>query len=53
MLNSVVLLHILFFTIGLIQASLSLIILFEKRLFPANLIINSYNKYKKMRNLIN
>jgi hypothetical protein len=48
MLNSVVFLHGLFFTIGLIQAILSMIILFEKRLFPANLILNFYKVNEKM-----
>lgn len=42
MLNDVVFLHILFFTIGLIQACLSMTILFEKRQFPANLILRFY-----------
>ena len=40
MINAVVFLHILFFIIGLIQASLSIIILFEKHLFPTNLVLN-------------
>jgi hypothetical protein len=48
MLNSIVFLHGLFFTIGLIQAFLSMIILFEKRLFPANLILNFYKVKEKM-----
>ena len=47
MLNTVAFLHILFFTIGLIQAGLSMIILFDKRLFPANLILNYYKGIKK------
>jgi len=46
MLNTVVFLHILFFAIGLIQAILSMIILFEQRLFPAKLILNVYKKIK-------
>jgi len=45
MINSVVFLHIIFFIIGLIQAVLAMIIMFEKRLFPANLILNFYKKY--------
>ncbi len=47
MLNSIVLLHILFFTIGLIQGILSLVILFEQRLFPANLILTIMKRIKK------
>ena len=47
MLNAVAFPHILFFSIGLIQAVLSMIILFEKRLFPANLILNFYKEIRK------
>ena len=46
LLNGVVFLHVLFFIIGLIQAFLSIIILFEKRLFPINLILNFYGERK-------
>jgi hypothetical protein len=46
MLNEVDFLHILFFIIGLIQAVLSMIILFEQSLFPANLIKNIYKRLK-------
>jgi hypothetical protein len=42
MLNTIEFLHILFFTIGLIQASLSMIILFDKHLFPSNFILKCY-----------
>jgi hypothetical protein len=42
MMNSIVFLHVLFFTIGLIEAGLSMIIIFKKRLFPANIILNIY-----------
>lgn len=38
MLRDVVFLHVLFFTLGLIQAILSAIILFNKNQFPANII---------------
>lgn len=48
MLNAVVFLHILFFTIGLIEAALSMINLFEKGLFPANLVMNFYKGKEKM-----
>ncbi len=37
MLNSIVHLHIIFFTIGLVQAVFAMIILFDKKLFPANI----------------
>ncbi len=47
MLNSVVLLHVLFFFIGLIEATLSMIILFEQRLFPTNIISNIYKEIRK------
>lgn len=43
MLNAVAFLHVLFFTIGLIEAILSMMILFEKGQFPANLFLNFYN----------
>ena len=47
MLNIVAFLHILFFTIGLIEAVLSMIILFNQHLFPVNLILSLYNKAKR------
>jgi len=40
MLNAIAFLHVLFFLIGLIQAACSMIILYEQRLFPTNLILN-------------
>jgi hypothetical protein len=43
-LNSIVFLHVLFMVIGVIQAILSISILFYKRLFPTNIILNYYNK---------
>jgi len=49
MLNGVVFLHVLFFIIGLIQAFLSIIILFEKRLFPINLILDFYDERKQIK----
>lgn len=42
MLQSVGFLHVLYFFIGLVQAALSTAILFEKKLFPANIVINIY-----------
>lgn len=47
MLNIVVHLHVIFFIIGLVQAILSMIILFENRLFPVNIILNAYKGIKK------
>ena len=44
MLNSIVFLHVLFFSIGLIQATLAISIIFHKGLFPTNIILNYYNK---------
>jgi hypothetical protein len=41
-LNTVAFPHVLFFIIGLIQAALSMAILFEKRLFPTNIVIKLY-----------
>ncbi len=46
MINSVHFLHIIYFMIGVIEAILSIIILFEQRLFPTNIIINFYKKRK-------
>ncbi|MBZ9688602.1 hypothetical protein G9F72_019935 [Clostridium estertheticum] len=40
MMNAIVFLHVLFFIIGLIEAGLSMVILFEKHLFPTNIILN-------------
>jgi hypothetical protein len=37
MLRSVVFLHVLYFLIGLIQASLAMAVLYEQQLFPANI----------------
>ena len=45
MLRSVVFLHVLYFLIGLIQASLAMAVLYEQRLFPAN-IFRSLKKGK-------
>ena len=40
MMKDIVLLHIIFFIIGLVQAALSLIILYNQHLFPVNLILD-------------
>ncbi len=50
MLGSVVFLHVLYFIIGLFEALLSLILLFEHRLFPTNIIISLYEKMIKPKN---
>lgn len=47
MLRTVAFLHVIFFAIGFIQAVLSMIILFEQRLFPTNIVRNFYNKMTK------
>jgi len=47
MLNDVAFLHVLFFIIGLIEAGLSMAILFEHRLFPANIVIKIYDGIRK------
>lgn len=46
MLNSIVFLHVLFFLIGLVQAAISALMLFENKLFPANIVINVYNRIR-------
>ena len=47
MLRAVVFLHVLFFILGIIQAALAVVILFNKRMFPANLVIGFYNRMRK------
>jgi hypothetical protein len=44
MLQAVVFLHVLFFIIGLVQAALSMVLLFEYRLFPTNIVLNILKK---------
>ena len=44
MLNAIVFLHILFLIIGLFEAILSMMILFEKGQFPTNIFLNLYKK---------
>lgn len=46
MLNIVIYLHVIFFIIGLVEATLSMIILFKYRLFPSNLILNVYKEIR-------
>lgn len=47
MLNMIIYLHVIFFIIGLVQAILSMVIIFRNRSFPVNLILNAYNKIRK------
>lgn len=47
MLQAVAALHIIFFLIGLVQAVLAATVLFEQRLFPANLVMDYYKKFKR------
>ncbi|WFR54913.1 hypothetical protein QA584_14940 [Anaerocolumna sp. AGMB13025] len=44
MLQAVAFLHVLFFFIGLVQAALSMALLFEHRLFPTNIILDILKK---------
>jgi hypothetical protein len=44
MLNDIVSLHVIFFVIGLVQAVISATILFKKRQFPTNLVLNYLGK---------
>lgn len=45
--NTISILHVVFFLIGVIEVFISTSILFEQNLFPANLIINYKKKIKK------
>ncbi len=45
-LGGVVFLHVLYFMIGLAGAVLAMRLLFEERLFPANLLFNSKRNYR-------
>jgi hypothetical protein len=47
MLNSIAALHVIFFTIGLIEATLSMILLYKQHLFPINLIQDFYKRIRK------
>lgn len=47
MLNTIVSLHVIYFIIGLAEAALSAIILFEQRLFPANIILAIYKQIRR------
>lgn len=51
MLNTIEALHIIFFIIGLIQASLAMIVLFKHHLFPANIAIYFYEKIRKKKHI--
>lgn len=48
MLSMVAYLHVVFFTIGLIEAILSALILFNQHLFPTNIIYNIIEKRKEL-----
>ena len=50
MLWAVAFLHVLFFAIGLVQAFLSALLLFEYKLFPTNIIIYFYHRFVKPDN---
>jgi hypothetical protein len=52
MLKAVVFLHILFFSIGAVEAALSILILFEQRLFPADIVLKIYGKFNKRKVII-
>lgn len=47
MIRAVAFLHVLFFFIGLIQFALAAIIIFNKHMFPSNIILSFYNKMRK------
>lgn len=47
MLNAVAFLHIIYFIIGLIEAALSIAMLFQERLFPANIALKIYEGMTK------
>jgi hypothetical protein len=47
MLREIVFLHVLFFIIGLVEAVLAMIILFEQHLFPSNIILKYYKKISR------
>jgi hypothetical protein len=51
MLNAIEPLHIIFFLIGLIQAILAVIELFNKRLFPTNIVISLYEKLMRKKHV--
>jgi len=46
MLRAVAFLHVLYFIVGLLGAGLSIVLLFEQRLFPANIALNLYKSIK-------
>lgn len=47
MLNVVIFLHVLFFSIGFVQAALSIVVIFKQGLFPSDIIVGFYNKMRK------
>ncbi|MDF2673715.1 MAG: hypothetical protein K0R09_1980 [Clostridiales bacterium] len=47
MLREIAFLHVLFFIIGVVEAGLAMIILFEQHLFPSNIILKYYKKISR------
>lgn len=47
MLGTIAALHVIFFCYGLLQGILAAAIMFEKKLFPANIVINIYKGMRK------
>ena len=47
MLRTVIYLHVIFFIIGLVQAFISFMILFEEKLFPSNIILNILKRLQR------
>lgn len=47
MMKDIAFLHVLFFMIGLVEAGLSMVIIFEKDLFPSNIIMNFMKNGRK------
>lgn len=43
MIHTIGALHVIFFFYGLVQAALAAVIMFEKKLFPFNIVMNIYN----------
>jgi len=47
MLGDIVFLHVLYFLIGIVEAAMSMMLLFEKRLFPVNIAVDIFNSIRK------
>lgn len=48
MLRSIVALHVIFFLIGLVEAALAMLQLFQQQLFPTNIILYVYKRFRKV-----